>query len=138
MGYGYCNPDGACASRGLGVPRIRCCYLARRLDGLGMLVVATMRPRTDSEPGVIDEITDAADTTVLRLSPLRVARTGVDSLTAEELRVARMAAEGMTNREVAQALFVTAKTVEYHLSHAYSKLSLKSRSQLRSALAKGE
>ena len=48
-------------------------YLARRLDGLGMLVVATMRPRTGSEPGVIDEITDAAGTTVLRLSPLSIA-----------------------------------------------------------------
>jgi DNA-binding CsgD family transcriptional regulator len=67
--------------------------------------------------------------------PRRVARTGVDALTATELRVARMAAEGMTNREVAQALFVTPKTVEYHLSHAYSKLGLKSRSQLRAALA---
>jgi predicted ATPase len=47
-------------------------FLARRLDGLGVLVVATMRPRIDSEPGVIDEITDGPDATVLRLSPLSV------------------------------------------------------------------
>ena len=66
--------------------------------------------------------------------PRRAARTGVDALTATELRVARMAAEGMTNREVAQALFVTAKTVEYHLSHAYQKLGLRSRSQLAATL----
>jgi DNA-binding NarL/FixJ family response regulator len=46
-----------------------------------------------------------------------------------------MAAEGMTNREVAQALFVTPKTVEVHLSHTYQKLGLKSRSQLPEALA---
>ena len=66
--------------------------------------------------------------------PRRVARTGIDSLTATELRVSRMAAEGLTNREVAQALFVTPKTVEVHLSHTYSKLGLKSRSQLHEAL----
>ena len=66
--------------------------------------------------------------------PRRAARTGVDALTATELRVARMVAEGMTNREVAQTLFVTPKTVEIHLSHTYSKLGLKSRSQLADAL----
>ena len=66
--------------------------------------------------------------------PRRAARTGVDSLTATELRVARMAADGLTNREVAQALFVTPKTVEVHLSHSYQKLGLKSRSQLREEL----
>jgi DNA-binding CsgD family transcriptional regulator/tetratricopeptide (TPR) repeat protein len=66
--------------------------------------------------------------------PRRSARTGVDALTATELRVARMAAEGMTNRDVAQALFVTPKTVEVHLSHTYQKLGLKSRSQLPTAL----
>jgi DNA-binding CsgD family transcriptional regulator len=66
--------------------------------------------------------------------PRRSARSGVDALTATELRVARMAAEGKTNREVAQALFVTPKTVEVHLSHTYQKLGLKSRSQLPTAL----
>jgi DNA-binding CsgD family transcriptional regulator len=66
--------------------------------------------------------------------PRRAARTGLDSLTATELRVARMAADGLTNRELAQALFVTPKTVEIHLSHTYSKLGLKSRSQLAEAL----
>jgi DNA-binding NarL/FixJ family response regulator len=40
----------------------------------------------------------------------------------------------MTNREGAQALFVIPKTVEYHLSHAYQKLGLRSRSQLAAAL----
>lgn len=45
-------------------------YLVRRLDGLGVLMVATMRPRATQAPGVIDEITDSPDATVLRLSPL--------------------------------------------------------------------
>lgn len=70
--------------------------------------------------------------------PRRAARSGIDSLTPTELRVARMAAEGLTNREVAQALFVTPKTVEIHLSHTYSKLGLKSRSQLPDALQADE
>jgi DNA-binding NarL/FixJ family response regulator len=45
-----------------------------------------------------------------------------------------MAAEGPTNREIAQALFVTPKTVEVHLSSAYRKLGISSRSQLATAL----
>jgi DNA-binding NarL/FixJ family response regulator len=44
--------------------------------------------------------------------------------------VARLAAEGMTNREIAQALFVTAKTVEVHLSATYRKLGIATRGEL--------
>ena len=46
-----------------------------------------------------------------------------------------MAAEGLTNREIAQALFVTEKTVETHLGRAFSKLGVRSRKQLAEALA---
>ncbi len=52
-------------------------------------------------------------------------------LTAAELRVAELAAEGMTNREIAQALFVTVKTVEWHLRNTYVKLGIASRHQLQ-------
>ena len=55
-------------------------------------------------------------------------------LTASELRVARLAAEGMTNREIAQALFVTEKTIETHLRSAFRKLAIASRSQIARAL----
>jgi DNA-binding NarL/FixJ family response regulator len=46
-----------------------------------------------------------------------------------------MAAEGLSNREIAQALFVTMRTVEVHLTHAYQKLDISSRSALADALA---
>jgi DNA-binding CsgD family transcriptional regulator len=48
--------------------------------------------------------------------------TGLDALTASERRVTEMAAGGLTNREIAQALFVTEKTIEWHLGQAYRKL----------------
>jgi DNA-binding CsgD family transcriptional regulator len=62
---------------------------------------------------------------------------GVDALTPSELRVARMAAEGLSNRAIAQALFVTVKTVEIHLSSAYRKLGVSSRTELPAELARG-
>ena len=51
-------------------------------------------------------------------------------LTPTEQRVTRLAAEGLSNKEIAAALFVTVHTVEVHLSHAYAKLGVHSRSQL--------
>jgi DNA-binding CsgD family transcriptional regulator len=73
----------------------------------------------------------------LQAGPGRRARTeltGPRSLTAAEWRVCRQAAAGRTNREVAQALFVTEKTVERHLSSAYQKLGIRSRFQLAAAI----
>jgi DNA-binding CsgD family transcriptional regulator len=62
--------------------------------------------------------------------PRRISRTGVESLTPAELRVARMAARGMTNREIAEALFVTVKAVEWHLRNAYRRLEIQRRGDL--------
>ncbi len=59
---------------------------------------------------------------------------GLDELTASERRVAQMAAEDLSNKEIAQALFVTVKTIEQHLSRVYRKLDLSSRRQLAGAL----
>jgi DNA-binding CsgD family transcriptional regulator len=66
--------------------------------------------------------------------PRRTAVTGIDALTGSERRVADLAATGMTNREIAQSLFVTTRTVEIHLSAVYRKLGIDSRSGLRDAL----
>lgn len=60
---------------------------------------------------------------------------GLGALTASESRVTALASAGRTNREVAQELFVTMKTVETHLAHAYQKLGISSRTDLRRALA---
>ncbi len=66
--------------------------------------------------------------------PRSVVRSGVEALTPSELRVARMAAAGKTNREIAQLLVVSAKTVETHLRHAYQKLDIARRTELPAAL----
>jgi DNA-binding NarL/FixJ family response regulator len=66
--------------------------------------------------------------------PRRPAISGRDALTASEARVAAMAAKGMSNKDIAQALFVTHKTVETHLSRTYMKLGIGSRRELASAL----
>ena len=67
--------------------------------------------------------------------PRRIVLTGAASLTPSERRIAAMAAEGLSNREIAQALFVTLRTVEMHLSNAFRKLGVSSRTQLPAALA---
>lgn len=66
--------------------------------------------------------------------PRRLVVSGPDALTTSERRVAELAAAGRSNPEIAQALFVSRKTVETHLSRAYQKLEITSRAQLRDAL----
>ncbi len=61
---------------------------------------------------------------------------GPASLTASERRIAELAAAGKGNREIAQGLFVTPKTVEYHLRNVYRKLGIEQRRQLAGALAR--
>jgi DNA-binding NarL/FixJ family response regulator len=67
--------------------------------------------------------------------PRTTALSGVHSLTASERRVAGLAADGLSNRDIAQTLYVTPKTVEVHLGNAYRKLGIASRRELPDALA---
>jgi DNA-binding CsgD family transcriptional regulator len=66
--------------------------------------------------------------------PRSVMLTGVESLTPSERRVSRLAAEGLKNTEIAQALFVSLKTVETHLRSSYRKLDIASRGELPQTL----
>jgi DNA-binding CsgD family transcriptional regulator len=66
--------------------------------------------------------------------PRRLVLSGLGSLTPSERRVAQLAAAGLPNREIAQNLFITTRTVEGHLTHSYQKLAITSREQLPAAL----
>lgn len=63
---------------------------------------------------------------------------GVQQLTVSERRVAEFAAKGLSNPAIAQALFVTRKTVETHLGRVYSKLGIAGRTQLIRVLAEAQ
>jgi DNA-binding CsgD family transcriptional regulator len=66
--------------------------------------------------------------------PRRPTTTGWDALTPSERRIAQLARDGLSNREIAQTLFVTTKTVETHLGAAYRKLGVVRRTELAAAL----
>ena len=57
-----------------------------------------------------------------------------DQLTPQELQIARMAAEGLSNREIGQQLYLSHRTVGYHLHRIFPKLGITSRSQLHAAV----
>jgi DNA-binding NarL/FixJ family response regulator len=67
--------------------------------------------------------------------PRRSAVTGPDALTSAERQVAGLAADGLSNRQIAQHLFITQATVETHLRHAFQKLGISARGDLKAQLA---
>jgi DNA-binding CsgD family transcriptional regulator len=120
---------------------------AKALAALGRTIRLSRRPAEAREPLMRAlEIAESCGATAFAdavrselyaagARPRSAATTGIGSLTASELRVAKLAAEGRTNREIAQALYVTPKTVEVHLSSTYRKLGIRSRTTLATALA---
>jgi DNA-binding CsgD family transcriptional regulator len=84
------------------------------------------------------ELTERAmrEVTAAGARPRRTALHGLEALTPRELQTAGLAAEGKSNREIAEALFVTVKTVEWHLKHSYGKLGIRSRRELAEALGR--
>ena len=69
------------------------------------------------------------------LDRLRAEEEGLDHLTPQELQIALLLADGRTTREAAAALFLSPKTIEYHLRNAYRKLGVRSREELAAAMA---
>ncbi len=79
-----------------------------------------------------------AELAAIGIRPRSTDDAGPDSLTPSERRVVELAASGGTNREIAQELFVTEKTVETHLGRAFRKLDVSSRRQLPDVLARAD
>jgi DNA-binding CsgD family transcriptional regulator len=75
---------------------------------------------------------DELATVGVRVEPVR--QSALADLTAKELQVALAVGRGLTNREAAAALFVSPKTVEYHLGRVFAKLGVSSRTQLSHTL----
>lgn len=106
----------------------------RRADARAPLEEAMQIAQDCGAPG-IEELARAA-LVATGARPRRRAMSGLESLTPSELRVADVVASGMTNREAAQALFLSEKTVEGHLGRIFRKLEIGSRTELGTRLGR--
>jgi DNA-binding CsgD family transcriptional regulator len=110
--------------------------------GRTMLVLGNIRRRAKQKRPARDALEEAlaiferlgaplwADKARAELARIGGRRAAAGQLTEAEARVAKLAAAGRTNREIADALFMSVRTVEGHLSHAYAKLGVRSRTEL--------
>ncbi|MFD8084040.1 helix-turn-helix transcriptional regulator [Kitasatospora sp. NPDC059722] len=120
--------------------------LARSVTALGTLLAAT--GHTDAGRARLRQalaLTQAAGATALAgrvhnellatgARPRRLPQVGPESLTPSQQRIARLAAEGLSNEDIAARLYITRRTVEFHLTHVYRKLCIDGRVGLRAAL----
>lgn len=111
------------------------------------LLLGTVQRRRRRHPGATASLREALQTFEQLGAPLWAARAKAElrridqaqgdstTLTASEQRVAALAADGMSNKQIAAQLFISAKTVEMNLSRIYRKLGIRSRAGLSAALA---
>jgi DNA-binding CsgD family transcriptional regulator len=104
----------------------------RRADAREPLRNALELARRNGALAIARRAHEELEATGEKLGPLIAV--GVESLTPSERRIAKLAAEGLTNREIAQTLFLSVKTVESHLGGTYRKLDVRSREDLPRAL----
>ncbi|MER6379445.1 LuxR C-terminal-related transcriptional regulator [Streptomyces sp. NPDC001250] len=121
--------------------------LARALADLGELLAA--HGHIDESRTRLRQALDLAETAHARplserahralldtgARPRRKRQSGVSALTSRECRIATLAAEGMSNQQIATELFVTRRTVEFHLTRAFRKLGITTRNDLPRALS---
>ncbi len=104
----------------------------RRADARPVLQEGLERARACGAPGLVARAHE--ELVLAGAKPRRLQFSGVESLTAAERRVAELAGKGLTNRAIAQHLYVTPKTVENQLGRAYTKLGITSREALAETL----
>ena len=103
-------------------PAVGCCDRPSRSRARGATFLADRAAMLLAAQGVRPERADE--------------RTGLNALTPSERRIVDLAATSRTNRDIAETLFLTEKTVEFHLTNSYKKLGITSRHELARALAK--
>jgi DNA-binding CsgD family transcriptional regulator len=108
----------------------------RRTEARQLLRIGVDLAHRGGSPRLVERANEELAATGAR--PRRVLLTGIDSLTASERRVAEIAARARSNKEIAQELFLSVKTVELHLSSVYRKLQINSRAELAALLASRE
>ncbi|EMD22786.1 helix-turn-helix transcriptional regulator [Amycolatopsis azurea] len=108
--------------------------------GQGEKAIVTLRRATQSSRhcGTRPLARRAAEALRDARTSLTTAKDNEHGLTKQEYRVAVMASQGLTNREIAEALHLTRRTVELHLSGAYRKLEITGRTELGSALGRSQ
>ncbi|WP_410663160.1 AAA family ATPase [Amycolatopsis sp. lyj-84] len=108
--------------------------------GQGEKAIATLREaaRSSRHCGARPLARRAAEALRDARASMATAKDNEHGLTKQEYRVAVMASQGLTNREIAEALHLTRRTVELHLSGAYRKLGITGRTELSTALGRSQ
>jgi DNA-binding CsgD family transcriptional regulator len=111
----------------------------RRADGVDALVVAARTARRLGAAPLADiigeDLADLGESVERRLGRREAARRADGGLTRRELEIVRLVARGLTSREIGEALFISARTVEMHVGSALTKLDCRTRAEAAQRVA---